>query len=108
MVRAAGLVALAATPVNVQSVKAQYAVYREAVNDGLDAIEANAAENEGWLEKVEDMLGHLQNVLDDIQAKQEGCELNRGQGQHNGPTSLVVEEHGVEEPQPSSVLDTLW
>ena len=32
----------------------------------LDNIENSTAENWGRLENIEDMLGHLQNVLDDI------------------------------------------
>ena len=41
----------------------------------------------GRLEKIEDMLGHLQNVLDDIQANQDADEPNSDQGQHNGAAS---------------------
>ena len=67
--------------------QAEYAVPREAVNDRLDAVEAGAAENGGRLENIEDMLGHLQNVLDDIQANQDADEPNSDQGQHNGAAS---------------------
>ena len=41
----------------------------------------------GRLEKIEDMLGHLQNVLDDIQANQDAVLPNSDQGQHNGAAS---------------------
>ena len=81
--------------------QAEYAVHREAVNDPLDAIEAGAAENGGRLDNIEDitaekggrleniegMLGHLPNVLDDIQANQDPDEPNSDQGQHDGAAS---------------------
>ena len=77
--------------------QAEYAEHREAVNDRLDAIEDSTAENGGRLEKIEEMLGHLQDLLDDIQANQDAVKLNRDQGQHNGAASAR-----------GSVSDKLW
>ena len=91
--------------------QAEYAVHREAVTDRLDAIEAGAAEyggaarkiedstaeNGGRLEKIEGMLGHLQNVLDDILANQDADEPNSDEGQHNGAASAR-----------GSMSDKLW
>ena len=49
------------------------------------------------LEKIEDMLGHLRNVLDDIQANQDADKPNSDQGRHNGAASAR-----------GSMLDKLW
>ena len=67
--------------------QAEYAVHRE----------DSTAENGRQLEKIEDMLGHLQNVLDDIQANQDADEPNSDQGQHNGAASTR-----------GSMSDKLW
>lgn len=67
----------------------------------LYAIEARAANNMRWVEKVqdisaenrwrletiEDMLGHPQSVLDDIQVNKDADERSGDQGQHNGGAS---------------------
>ena len=63
----------------------------------LEKIEDSTAENGRQLEKIEDMLGHLQNVLDDIQANQDADEPNSDQGQHNGAASTR-----------GSMSDKLW
>ena len=93
-------------------------MHREAVDDRLDAIEDGTAENGGWLEKIEDMLGHLQIILDDIQANQDNEELTSDQGQHDGAASargrmsdklwLKKRIAAWKKPQPWSVLDPLW
>ena len=44
----------------------EYVVHSEAINGRLDAIEASTAENGGRLGKVEDMVGYIRIVLDDI------------------------------------------
>ena len=63
----------------------------------LEKIENSTAENWGRLENIEDMLGHLQNVLDDIQANQDADDPNSDQGQHNGAASAR-----------GSMSDKLW
>ena len=63
--------------------QAEYAVHRETVRERLNAIEASAPENGGRLEKTEDMLGHLENVLDDNQVKHGPDEPSGNQGKHN-------------------------
>lgn len=47
-------------------------------------MRAGTADTGGRLEKVEDMLGHLQNVLDDTQVNQDADEPSDDQEQHNG------------------------
>ena len=64
----------------------------------LENIEnSSTTENGGRLEKIEDMLGHLQNVLDGTQANQDADEPNSDQGQHNGVASAR-----------GSMSDKLW
>ena len=86
-------------------------MHREAVNDRLDAIETSATENGrrlkliddstakngGLPEKVEDMLGHLPNGLEDIQVNRDGDKRSGDQGQHYGAASAR-----------GSMWDKLW
>ena len=63
----------------------------------LVKIEDSIVENGERLKKIEDILEHLQTVLDDIQANQDADEPNSDQGKHNGAASVRV-----------SMPDKLW
>ena len=81
--------------------QAVYAVHRGAVSHRphaiqtgvaekggrLEKIKVSTAKDEGRLEKIEDMLGHLWNLLDDMQANQDADGPNSDQGRHNGAVS---------------------
>ena len=85
---------------------------------GLTRSRPSRPRTGGRLEKIEDMLGHLQNVLDDIEANQDADDPNSDQGQHNGAASargsmsdkLWLKERitAWKNPQPSSIFGYLW
>ena len=62
---------------------ADYEVDREAVNSRLDSIESIAAESGKRLIKIEDMLPHMQHVLEDVVANQDADEPNVNHEHHN-------------------------
>ena len=96
-----GRVVLAATRANVQSAKLNTLCTARRLTIGLtrsrpvrpktggrlEKIDDSTVKNGARPEKIEDVLGHLLNVLDGIQANQDAGQANSDQGQHNGAAS---------------------
>ena len=109
--------------------QAEHAAHRETINDRLGAIVTSAAnrggifeniedgtaENRGRLKTIEGMPGRLRNGPDNIQVNGGADEPSSDLGQQNGAASargstankLGLKDHGLEEPQHSSLLAPL-
>ena len=89
VVQAAGRVVLEATRASVQFVKLNSLCTARRLTIGMTRSRPVRPRTGGGSKRL-DMLGHLQNVLDDIQANQDADELNSDQGQHNGAAPAHV------------------